>query len=299
MMICAQLDLEPNTPQQLAFLIPYEDRHRHIIECQFQIGYRGLLQLIYRSSAIANFNASAVYEAEVKAGMFDYEMGTTPRIAHKIDLLRPELRTGPLAAAYACVTLKSGLPIMRVVSGAEVEKSQKKSASFQADQKYGSEKSPWRTDEAEMWIKTAIKKLAKWLPQSERQIAVAVDTDDRSERGESLAPEKSATGKLNDALAGAIGSPALEAGEDAGIFIDVSQKPEPTAEPSSSSADDQQKSAAQDVPPAQGGGPALPEAQAQGFYCPKKRKEVTEEDCFYCENRTGCSEWGDGEEEQL
>ena len=45
MMICAQLDLEPNTPQQLAFLIPFENRKRGIVECQFQVGYKGLLQL--------------------------------------------------------------------------------------------------------------------------------------------------------------------------------------------------------------------------------------------------------------
>ncbi|WP_291332229.1 recombinase RecT [Desulfovibrio sp.] len=39
MMICAQLDLEPNTPQQLAFLIPFEIKRLGITECQFQVGY--------------------------------------------------------------------------------------------------------------------------------------------------------------------------------------------------------------------------------------------------------------------
>ena len=39
LMTCAQLNLEPNTPQGLAYLIPYGK------ECQFQIGYK--LSLIH------------------------------------------------------------------------------------------------------------------------------------------------------------------------------------------------------------------------------------------------------------
>lgn len=53
-----------------------------------------------------------------------------------------------------------------------------------------------------MWIKTAIKRLASWLPQNS-EVALAVEADDKAERGESLSPEKSATDKLNDVLAGA------------------------------------------------------------------------------------------------
>ena len=55
MMTCAQLNLEPNTPQGLAYLIPYGR------ECQFQVGYKGLMQLMYRSGAIASFNVDVVY----------------------------------------------------------------------------------------------------------------------------------------------------------------------------------------------------------------------------------------------
>lgn len=202
MMICAQLNLEPNTPQQLAFLIPYDDHKRHITECQFQIGYKGLLQLVYRSGMIAAFNADVVYRAEIEAGLFHYSSGSCVSIAHERDLLRPELRNGEIVAAYACATLRSGLPIIRLVDRQQVAKAQNSSPSFKSDKKCHSQSSPWTTTPDAMWIKTAIKRLASWLPQNS-EVALAVEADDKAERGESLSPEKSATDKLNDVLAGA------------------------------------------------------------------------------------------------
>ena len=40
MMQAAQLGVEPNTPLGQAYLIPY--RNHGILECQFQLGYKGL-----------------------------------------------------------------------------------------------------------------------------------------------------------------------------------------------------------------------------------------------------------------
>lgn len=203
MMICAQLDLEPNTPQGLAFLIPYENRKRNITECQFQIGYKGLLQLAYRSGVVTAFNADVVYKAEVEAGMFRYRKGISPSIEHDVDLLRPELRDGEIVAAYAACILRGGQPLLRVVDAREVQRAQKTSASMAAAKKYNKlDSSPWQTSPEAMWMKTAIKRLAAWMPQTET-LAIAVEADDKAERGESLSPEKSATDKLNDVLAGA------------------------------------------------------------------------------------------------
>ena len=47
MMTAAQLGVEPNTPLGQAYLIPY--RNHGTMECQFQIGYKGLIDLAYRS----------------------------------------------------------------------------------------------------------------------------------------------------------------------------------------------------------------------------------------------------------
>ena len=43
LMNAAQLGLEPNTPLGQAYLIPYNNKG--VLECQFQIGYKGLIDL--------------------------------------------------------------------------------------------------------------------------------------------------------------------------------------------------------------------------------------------------------------
>ena len=163
MMTCAQLNLEPNTPQGLAYLIPYNR------ECQFQIGYRGLMQIMYRSGAIASFNADVVYRQEVEQGLFEYESGISPRISHKIDLLNPEARTGKpedVIAAYAAVVLKTGEPIVRLVTKMEID---------QARALNRGNSPAWRDHYAAMAIKTAIKRLSAWLPVTKVADAFAAE----------------------------------------------------------------------------------------------------------------------------
>ena len=286
MMICAQLDLEPNTPQQLAFLIPFEIKRLGITECQFQVGYRGLLQLAYRSGMITSFNADVVYKSEVESGMFRYRKGIVPTIEHDVDLLRPELRGGEIVAAYAACMLVGGQPLLRVVDAREIERAQKTSASLKNAKKYGnSDSSPWQTSPEAMWMKTAIKRLAAWMPQTE-MLALAVDTDDKSERGESLAPEKSGTEKLNDALANAVGGAgapqAIESGND-GEVIDMAtgevRQPEPVEAQQEDFAQNS-RTQTQSAPP------------TDSILCPRDGQTmVTEGQCASCRERPKCPEW--------
>lgn len=274
MMICAQLDLEPNTPQGLAFLIPYENRRKNVTECQFQVGYKGLLQLAYRSGMVASFNADVVYRAEVEAGMFRYCKGISPTIGHDVDLLKPELRDGEIVAAYAACVLHGGQPLLRVVDAREVERAQKTSASMAAAKKYGkTDSSPWQTSPEAMWMKTAIKRLAAWMPQTE-MLALAVENDDKAERGESLVAEKSDTEKLNAALAGSVAHPAaLESAQEHGITLDVNATPERE----SATVENQQKTN------------ITAEAAESQYACPRKDGTLVEdEDCFHCPEREGC-----------
>ena len=50
MMTAAQLGLEPNTPLGQAYLIPYKDKGE--LKAQFQLGYKGLIDLAYRSGSV-------------------------------------------------------------------------------------------------------------------------------------------------------------------------------------------------------------------------------------------------------
>lgn len=63
LMNAAQLGLEPNTPLGQAYLIPY--KNKGTLECQFQLGYKGLIDLAYRTGQIQIIQAQAVRE-------FDY-----------------------------------------------------------------------------------------------------------------------------------------------------------------------------------------------------------------------------------
>ena len=56
MLEAAQLGLEPNTPLGQAYLIPYGN------SCQFQIGYKGLIDLAHRSKELKSIEAHEVYE---------------------------------------------------------------------------------------------------------------------------------------------------------------------------------------------------------------------------------------------
>ena len=161
MMTCAQLQLEPNTPAGLAYLVPRWNSKLRSMECQFQCGYRGLLELMYRSGAVASFNADVVFRQEIEAGLFQYVSGVRPSIEHRIDLLDNGARTGrseDIVAAYACAVLKSGEPVIRVVTRREIDEAMAMS---------GGKAGPsavWKSHYASMAIKTAIHRLAKWLP---------------------------------------------------------------------------------------------------------------------------------------
>ena len=77
LMNAAQLGLEPNTPLGQAYLIPYNNKGT--MECQFQIGYKGLIDLGYRNPQIQIISAQAVYENDE----FEYELCLTPKLEHR------------------------------------------------------------------------------------------------------------------------------------------------------------------------------------------------------------------------
>lgn len=217
MMECAQLELEPNTPSGLAYLIPYGR------DCTLQIGYRGLLQLMYRSGAIASFNADVVYRQEIEAGLFTYTSGIHPNIEHRIDLLDGSARTGnpqDIVAAYACAVLKSGEPVIRLVTRKDID---------QARAQGGKNSPAWRDHFAAMAIKTAIKRLSQWLPQTKMDEAFAAE--DRyavQQEAPAEAPQSGLSLEAMNAMMQAGQGVAVEAPQEAPA---VEQAPAPQPEP--------------------------------------------------------------------
>ena len=168
LMQCAQLGLEPNTPQGLAYLVPYSNRQTNTTECQIQIGYKGLLELMWRSGMVESTNADVVYRQEIEQGLFEYESGMRVVLRHKINLL-DDVRSGDdadIVAAYACATLKSGQVVVRVLTRKELDQARRMGSS-------GS--SPWRDHYKSMALKTAIRRLASWVPTTPASEAIAIE----------------------------------------------------------------------------------------------------------------------------
>lgn len=276
MMTCAQLNLEPNTPQGLAYLIPYGR------ECQFQVGYKGLMQLMYRSGAIASFNADVVYRQEVEQGLFEYESGISPRIIHKIDLLNPEARTGrpeDVIAAYAAVVLKTGEPIVRLVTKMEID---------QARALNRGNSPAWRDHYAAMAIKTAIKRLSAWLPVTKVADAFAAEEATATAAEAVVEQEKKPTPA---ATVDAINAMLAEEEKPAVKKADEPAKEEPAAvEPAGEKPAEQPAQKAAPKPEPQ---PAQAEkGPGEKIKCPDSGKMVDDvADCPNCPHRQGCPQW--------
>jgi len=161
LMNAAQLGLEPNTPLGEAYLIPFQNKGT--LECQFQLGYKGLINLAYRNDQIQTIQAQCVYSNDA----FDYELGLDSRLYHK-----PEIgERGEMIAVYALFKLQNGGYGFEVMSKLDVDMHAQKyskaiSSSF----------SPWKTAYEEMAMKTAIKKVLKYAPlKTDFLRAVATD----------------------------------------------------------------------------------------------------------------------------
>lgn len=162
LMNAAQLGLEPNTSLGQAYLIPY--KNKGVYEVQFQIGYKGLLDLAYRSPQLQTVQAHCVYENDI----FSYELGLHPQLVHK-----PAMENrGELRCVYAMFRLQNGGFGFEVMSRSAIEAHAK-----QYSKAYDSSFSPWKTDFESMAKKTVIKQVLKYAPMRTDYVH-AVNVDD-------------------------------------------------------------------------------------------------------------------------
>ncbi len=145
-MFSAQLGLEPG-PLGHVYLVPFKR------ECTFILGYKGMVDLAYRSGLVKDVATGIVHERDA----FEWREGTRPFLDHT--------PSGPpderdWTHAYAVARLKTGGTVFRVIFPEDVEKA--KARSQNADSPY----SPWVTDQPAMIRKTAVRRLSPMLPQS-------------------------------------------------------------------------------------------------------------------------------------
>ena len=151
MMSAAQLGLEPNTPLGQAYLIPYKNNKKNISEVQFQIGYKGLIDLAYRSGEVEVVQAQCVYEND----KFECEYGIEPKLRH----VPADGDRGKLIKIYAMFRTKSGGYGFEVMSIKDIEDHAKNYS-----KSYNSSSSPWKSNFEEMAKKTVLKRVLKYAP---------------------------------------------------------------------------------------------------------------------------------------
>jgi len=148
---CASLGLVPETPEQLAYLIPRRNKATGNTDCELQIGYRGFSFMMYRAGAKI-VETGIVYQGDV----FEHQIGDGAFVRHtkSSDLDRHQK---PIVFAWALVKLSSGENKVEVMPNSDLEKI------FKAMMRQNFDKaSPaWREWPDEMRRKAPLKRLAK------------------------------------------------------------------------------------------------------------------------------------------
>lgn len=143
LMVASQLGLQLGGPLGHAYLVPFGGK------AQFILGYKGAIDLAWRSNRLKSIEARTVYMNDA----FTYEYGLDPKLVHTPIL---EGEPGEPRCYYGVAHFKDGGHYFVVVSRAEVEKHRKRS-------KTGN-RGPWVDDYDAMAKKTVINIMKPFLP---------------------------------------------------------------------------------------------------------------------------------------
>ena len=179
LMNAAQLGLEPNTPLGQAYLIPY--KNKGVLECQFQLGYKGLIDLAYRSGKIQMIQAHVVREYD----FFEYQYGLDSKLVH-----RPGVdQRGEITFIYGLFKLSNGGYGFEVSNKADMD-----GFAAKYSKSFGGRYSPWTENYDDMAKKTVIKRALKYAPVSaDFQKALSMDETIKTELSVDMSEVKEET----------------------------------------------------------------------------------------------------------
>jgi recombination protein RecT len=202
---CSRLGHEPGTPDY--YLTPREVYDKTERRKRWEIvgieGYKGIVKRMLQHPTVLSVQAQVVFDGD----RFEYVPGV-----HKVPILRPGARhtgivdwfadRGKLLGSYAYAVLSAGEPSSVVVIGPrDIERAKKRSASASAG--HGS---PWDSDEDTMVLKTALRRLEKFVAKSSEVIYAQAE---RTARAQEIAVKEN----LPELPAGSVDDPDGEGGE--------------------------------------------------------------------------------------
>lgn len=171
-MTCAQLGLEPDGVLGQAYLIPYGNK------VQFIPGYRGLIALARNSGEVLSIQAHEVCERDT----FTYRFGLRAELDH----VPAAGDRGAVTHFWAMAEFKGGGNHWDVMTKAEVDAIRDGSQGYRMAKRFAKDgvvNSPWVQHYVEMGKKTAVRRIAKYLPMSVQKAAALADAYDGGRHG--------------------------------------------------------------------------------------------------------------------
>lgn len=172
LMQAAQLGLEPNSPLQMAYLIPYENSKKtgkdaggkdiwtKVMEAQFQIGYHGIIHLMWQSGMLADLHWSAWHRND----LFEVHEGTEKKLVHRPELFKAR---GEILGYYAVAKTKFGGAPFDYMSVPElIEHGKKFSKGYEKTDNI------WQKNFDAAAFKTVLKQVSKYMPKTADRDAI-------------------------------------------------------------------------------------------------------------------------------
>ncbi len=143
----AALGIKPGGLMGRGYLVPRKNNKNGTIECCFDPGWRGLIDIARRSGQIRRIEAHVVYEKD------SFTVERTPlTVVRHVPCEDPN--PGAVRAAYAVAEFSGGEVQIEILYRRDLDKVRK----------MGANGGPWSTWYDEMARKTAVRRLCKYLP---------------------------------------------------------------------------------------------------------------------------------------
>ena len=163
----AELGLEPGNALGFAYLLPFQNKGK--MECEFQIGYKGYLELLYRSGRVASVEPYIVRRKD----KYELVRGIESKFTHEPNLeADPDDADNPVVFYGVLIKYKDGGHSFHFMTPKQIRAHAKKYS-----KSYKSTYSPWANEFDSMALKTVLKQMMKFQRLSiEQQKAAAMDT---------------------------------------------------------------------------------------------------------------------------
>jgi recombination protein RecT len=151
----------------MAYLTPYENNKKlpdgswmKVLEAQFQIGYHGIIHLMWQSGMLADIHWSKWH----KSDLFEVHEGTEKKLIHRPELFKPR---GDIIGYYAVAKTKFGGSPFDFMTVPELIEHGKKFSK-------GYEKSGniWQKNFDGASFKTVLKQVSKYMPKTADREAI-------------------------------------------------------------------------------------------------------------------------------